>query len=114
MRGTRRVAPLFTDSRFDDTASQGLTRLAVDPFEIEREAVIAMLERERRSVLASMIGLAMLAAGVVSKLQFLLIRRTWAGFQRRCLAPMYLQPLVSHSAATRAILCVSAAWPGAC
>ena len=64
MRGTRRVAPLFTDSRFDDTASQGLTRLAVDPFEIEREAVIAMLERERRSVLASMIGLAMLAAGV--------------------------------------------------
>ncbi|HCJ22340.1 MAG TPA: hypothetical protein DHV64_12605, partial [Erythrobacter sp.] len=55
---------MFTDSRFDDTASQGLTRLAVDPFEIEREAVIAMLERERRSVLASMIGLAMLAAGV--------------------------------------------------
>ena len=53
---------LFTDSRFDDR-ERGLTRLLVDPFEIEREAVV-MLERERRSVLASMIGLAMLAAGV--------------------------------------------------
>lgn len=42
----------------------GLTRVPVDPFEIEREAVIAMLDRERRSLPASLIAISLLAIGV--------------------------------------------------
>jgi diguanylate cyclase (GGDEF)-like protein len=55
---------LFTDNHFEDTVGHGLTRVPVDPFEIEREAVIAMLDRERRSLPASLIAISLLAIGV--------------------------------------------------
>lgn len=41
-----------------------ITRIPVDSYEIEREAVIAMLERERRSLTSSLIGMSLLAVGV--------------------------------------------------
>lgn len=40
------------------------TRGSVEAYEVEREAVIAMLERERRSLTASIISLSLLAIGV--------------------------------------------------
>ncbi|MCZ4265306.1 diguanylate cyclase [Erythrobacter sp. G21629-S1] len=55
---------MFTDNHFEDTVGHGLTRVPVDPFEIEREAVIAMLDRERRSLPASLIAISLLAIGV--------------------------------------------------
>lgn len=52
------------DADIDGGFAGVTTRAPVDAYEIEREAVIAMLERERRSLTASLIALSLLAIGV--------------------------------------------------
>ncbi|QYJ06408.1 GGDEF domain-containing protein [Qipengyuania flava] len=49
---------------FDGELAGVTSRVPVDDYEIEREAVIAMLERERRSLTASLVALSLLAIGV--------------------------------------------------
>ncbi|MBX7500086.1 diguanylate cyclase [Qipengyuania sp. YG27] len=48
----------------DDDSVGVFSRIPVDSSEIEREAVIAMLERERRSLPSSLIAMALMALGV--------------------------------------------------
>ncbi|MEX0343127.1 MAG: diguanylate cyclase [Erythrobacter sp.] len=52
------------DGTFDGKIAGVLARAPVDFREIEREAVIAMLERERRSLVSSFLGFGLLALGV--------------------------------------------------
>ena len=48
----------------DGRGAGAFTRIPIDSYEVDREAVIAMLDRERRSLPSSLIGLSMLALGV--------------------------------------------------
>jgi diguanylate cyclase (GGDEF)-like protein len=48
----------------DDDSVGVFSRVPVDSYEIEREAVIAMLERERRSLPSSLIAMVLMAVGV--------------------------------------------------
>ncbi|MBX7482710.1 GGDEF domain-containing protein [Qipengyuania qiaonensis] len=52
------------DQEADGELAGAITRIPVDSYEIDREAVIAMLERERRSFTASLIALSMMALAV--------------------------------------------------
>ena len=57
---------MHIDEQFDGNSAGLMNRVPVDPYEIEREAVIAMLEREQRSLTASLIALALMAVGVAA------------------------------------------------
>ena len=52
------------DEEADGKLAGAITRIPVDSYEIEREAVIAMLERERRSLTSSLLALSLLAFAV--------------------------------------------------
>lgn len=64
LRGPR-SQPVDIDDRLDAGMTGVLDRVPVASYEIEREAVIAMLERERRSLPASLIAMVLLAVAVV-------------------------------------------------
>ena len=55
---------MTSDDRLDSGMTGVLDRVPVASYEIEREAIIAMLERERRSLPASLIAMVLLAVGV--------------------------------------------------
>ena len=64
----------------DGRGAGAFTRIPIDSYEVDREAVIAMLDRERRSLPSSLIGLSMLALGVGSLLVIALMIVSYGRF----------------------------------
>ena len=75
---------MYTDQDIDGGFAGVAARGPVDSYEIEREAVIAMLERERRSLTSSLIALSLLALGIAmlpdQRVMWLLLALRFASF----------------------------------